>query len=60
MDLVWEQCWQHAYGLVVAKECLPQVEEFSVSHALQASRCTGSQEGAWPGQVTRSGQRDIP
>ena len=33
---------------------------FSVSHAVPASRCARSWEGAEPGQVTRSSPRDIP
>lgn len=32
----------------------------SVSPALSVSRCTRSQEGSQPGQMTQIGQRDIP
>lgn len=44
--------------LVVAKECLPQIKDWSVSHALPV-RCI-EREGARPGQLIQIGQRDLP
>lgn len=46
--------------LVVTEQCLPQIKDFWVSHALPESRCTRCCEGSWPGELTHTDQKNIP
>lgn len=45
--------------LVVAQWGSPQFKNFPFPPALPGKSCTRDQEGPWPGQLTRTGQRDI-
>lgn len=46
--------------LVVTEQCLPQIKDFWLSHALPESRCTTSCEGSWPGELTQTDLKNIP
>lgn len=46
--------------LVVIEQCLPQIKDFWVSHALPESKWTRCCEGLWPGELIQTDQKNIP